>query len=217
MLGWGAPPVTHCAPVALRSDSRGESVNEAWVCPAAHPRHLASCAPQAHTEGVGSPTTQQPYGPLLRSAPSSRAQVPRAAQSRPSAAMARVVVRLRVPFCACREAQGRGCVRVPQDTRTSCTESPQLFEWSAQRAVSSAAHPLTEHRRLPVAQRRDTHSRVALSLVTFFRRRERKLLACRATPGLHPALKHVACSASQLPPLSTSTPNAPKVIAASAF
>ena len=29
-------------------------------------------------------------------------------------------------------------------------------------------------------------SRVALSLVTFFRRRERKLLACRATPGLRP-------------------------------
>ena len=73
----------------------------------------------------------------------------------------------RVPFCACREAQGCGCVRVPNDTRTSCTDSPQLFERSAQRAVSSAAHPLPEHRRLPVAQRRDTHSRVALSLVTF--------------------------------------------------
>ena len=123
----------------------------------------------------------------------------------------------RVPFCACLEAQGRGCVRVPQDTRTSCTDSPQLFERSAQRAVSSAAHPLTEHRRLPVAQRRDTHSRVALSLVTFFRRSERKLLARRATPGLRPALKHVARSASKLPPLSTSMLNASKFIATSAF
>jgi len=187
------------------------------VCPAAHPRHPASCAPQAHTEGVGSPTTQQPYGPSLRSALSLRAQAPCAAQSRPSAAMACGDVRLRVPFCACREAQGRGCVRVPQDTRTSCTDSPQLFERSAQRAVSSAAHPLTEHRRLPVAQRRDTHSRVALSLVTFFRRSERKLLARRATPGLRPALKHVARSASQLPPLRTSMLNASKFIAASAF
>ena len=36
-----------------------------------------------------------------------------------------------VPFCACREAQGRGCVRVPKDTRTSCTDLPQLFERSA--------------------------------------------------------------------------------------
>ena len=37
----------------------------------------------------------------------------------------------RVPFCACREAQGRGCVRVPKDTRASCTDLPQLFERSA--------------------------------------------------------------------------------------
>ena len=73
---------------------------------------------------------------------------------------------------------------VPQDTRTSCTDSPQLFERSAQRAVSSAAHPLTEHRRLPVAQRRDTHSRVAFSLVTFSWRDKRKLLRRRAhTPA----------------------------------
>ena len=217
VLGCGVRRVTHCAPVALRSDRRGESVDEAPVCPAAHPRHPASCAPQAHTEGVGSLTTQQPYGPSLRSDLSSRAQAPCAAQSRPSAAMACGDVRLRVPFCACLEAQGRGCVRVPQDTRTSCTDSPQLFERSAQRAVSSAAHPLTEHRRLPVAQRRDTHSRVALSLVTFFRRSERKLLARRATPGLRPALKHVARSASKLPPLSTSMLNASKFIATSAF
>ena len=188
VLGCGVRRVTHCAPVALRSDRRGESVDEAPVCPAAHPRHPASCAPQAHTEGVGSLTTQQPYGPSLRSALSSRAQAPCAAQSRPSAAVACGDVRLRVPFCACREAQGRGCVRVPQDTRTSCTDSPQLFERSAQRAVSSAAHPLTEHRRLP---RRGsagvTHSRVAFSLVTFSWRDKRKLLRRRAhTPA--PAL-----------------------------
>ena len=36
-------------------------------------------------------------------------------------------------------------------------------------------------------------SRVALSLVTFFRRRERKLLACRATPGLCPSHRHTIC------------------------
>ena len=37
-----------------------------------------------------------------------------------------------------------------------------------------------EHRRLPEAKRRDADSGVALSLVTFFRRSERKLLRCRA-------------------------------------
>ena len=77
-------------------------------------------------------TAEQPnsqHGPSLRSASRSRRAAP--APFRPSAVMARGVVRLRVPFCACREAQGRGCVRVPQDTRTSCTDSPQLFERSA--------------------------------------------------------------------------------------
>ncbi len=52
------------------------------------------------------------------------------------------------------------------------------------------AGSLHEHRRLPAAQRRDAACRVALSLVTFFRRDERKLLACRATPGLRPEPKH---------------------------
>ena len=140
-------------------------------------------------------------GPILR------AQAPRAAQARPSEAKARMDVRLRVPFCACREAQGRVCVRVPQDTRTSCTDLPQLFERSAQRAVSSAAHTLTEHRRLPVAKRRDARSRVALSLVTFFRRSERKLLACRATPGLRPETKHI--SPTRQPAFKPPPPAAP--------
>jgi hypothetical protein len=75
-----------------------------------------------------------------------------------------------------------------------------------------------EHRRLPVAKRRDAACRVALSLVTFFRRHERKLLACRATPGLRPAQRHSARSAPRLP---TAHPKRPtetiKTIAASAF
>ena len=169
VLGCGVRRVTHCAPVALRSDRRGESVDEARVCPAADARHPASCAPQAHTEGgwqpnsptaqqPNSPTAQQPYGPSLRSAWIAQREALAPAQTGPSEAMARVDVRLRVPFCACREAQGRGCVRVPQDTRTSCTDSPQLFERSAQRAVSSAAHPLTEHPRLPRSAAKGTRA-----------------------------------------------------------
>ena len=55
MLGCGVRRVTHCAPAALRSDRRGESVDEARVWPAAHPRHPPSCAPPAHTEGGWEP------------------------------------------------------------------------------------------------------------------------------------------------------------------
>ena len=80
------------------------------------------------------PTAEQPHGPSLRSAQLSQrvALAPaRRGRAQRSEAMARVDVRFWVPFCACREAQGRGCVRVPKDTRTSCTDLPQLFERSA--------------------------------------------------------------------------------------
>ncbi len=182
----GAPWNSLCAG-ARRSDNHGESDYEACALRrACSPRNRPAAG--AASRGGTAEQPNSPHGPLLRSASRSRRAAPAPAPSRPSAAMARGVVRLRVPFCACREAQGRGCVRVPKDTRTSCTDSPQLSERSAQRAVSSAAHPLTEHRRLPVAQRRDTHSRVAFSLVTFSWRDKRKLLRRRAhTPA--PALK----------------------------
>ena len=202
----GRPPV--CDPFAVRRGKpasgrlRGAPQNSLRACgaPFEQLRRVSSRSMGAATPmpprnrpaaGAASRggTAEQPnsqHGPSLRSASRSRRAAP--APFRPSAVMARGVVRLRVPFCACREAQGRGCVRVPQDTRTSCTDSPQLFERSAQRAVSSAAHPLTEHRRLP---RRGsagvTHSRVAFSLVTFSWRDKRKLLRRRAhTPA--PAL-----------------------------
>ena len=179
-----------------------------WRAPLGQPRRVSSRSMGASTpmltpqpprrrrsqQGWDSRTSQQPHGPLLRSASQSRREAP--ARSGPSVAMARMDVRSRwVPFCACREAQGRECVRVPQDTRTSCTDSPQLFERSAQRAASSAAHPLPEHRRLPAAQRRDTHSRVAFSLVTFFWRSKRKSLACRATPGSRTSHGHAVATA----------------------
>ena len=71
----------------------------------------------------------------------------------------------RVPFCACREAQGWGCVRVPQDTRTSLTDSPQLFERSAAGAQRVLRwHPLTEHRRLPRSAAKGTRAAGSLSL-----------------------------------------------------
>ncbi len=48
-----------------------------------------------------------------------------------------------------------GVARAPQDARASCSDSPRLFERSAQRAVSSAAHPASAVTQVcPVAQRR---------------------------------------------------------------
>ncbi len=90
--------------------------------------------------------------------------------------MARVAVRFRVPFRMCRGAQRPA----DQGSRLSERRRREFERDPAGR----------EHRRLPAAKRRDTDCRVALSLVTFFRRRERKLLACRATPGLRPQPKH---------------------------
>jgi len=101
---------------------------------------------------------------------------------------------LRVPFTMRRGAQGVGRHGRPS-ARASCSDSLRLSERSAQRVASSAARPTHEHRRLPAAKRRDAACRVALSLVTFFRRRERKLLARRATPGSRPQQRHATQSA----------------------
>ena len=62
--------------------------------------HPANAPPQAQPEGGGqpnSPTAKQPHGPLLRSAQSAQRVALAPARCGPSAAMARVGVRLRVP------------------------------------------------------------------------------------------------------------------------
>ena len=75
VLGCGVRRVTHCAPAALRSDRRGESVDEARVsCGTPTPPRILRA--QAHTEGGGSPAVQQPYGPSLRSAWLARRETP---------------------------------------------------------------------------------------------------------------------------------------------
>ena len=123
-------------------------------------------APQSATPSLrygadlrrGNRTAQQPHAPLLRPAPLSQRVALAPARTGPSEAMARMDV-CWVPFCACREAQGRGCVRVPKDTRTSCTDSPQLFERSAAGAQRVLRwHPLTEHRRLPRSAAKGTRA-----------------------------------------------------------
>jgi len=135
-------------------------------------------------------TAEHPHGPSLCSAP-------------PAQRVALAPVRWgraqrwpvwmsdsRVPFTMRRGAQGVGR-HGRRSARASCSDSLRLSERSAQRVASSAARPTHEHRRLPAAKRRDAACRVALSLVTFFRRDERKLLRRRAhtpAPALNPSM-----------------------------
>ncbi len=107
----------------------------------------------------------------------------------PSEAMARIDVRSPSPLCAPRSA-GRGA---------ACAEGHTLRGLTRCGCLSGAPQARSEFRSAPharapqVAPERsagDADSGVALSLVPFFRRRERKGLACRATPGLRPPLKH---------------------------
>jgi hypothetical protein len=157
---------------ARRSNNHGESVNEACALRrACSPRNqpVAGAARWAWT----AQTSKQPHGPLLRST-LSRGRKRRALGIGPSEAMARRDVRLRVPF------------RMRRGAQRSADKGSRLSERSEFERDPAGR----EHRRLPEAKRRDAACRVAFSLVTFFWRSKRKLLAGRATPGLRPVKKH---------------------------
>ena len=78
--------------------------------------------------------------------------------------------------------------RVPRDlTRRGCSNGA-----AQQRSEFCGAPRNRPDAGCPFAQRRGRRLGVALSLVTFFRRRERKLLARRATPGLRPETRHAS-------------------------
>ena len=67
--------------------------------------HPATAPPQAQPDGGGERTSQHPHGPLLRSAQSAQRAALAPERFGPSAAMARVDVRFRVPFRMRRGAQ----------------------------------------------------------------------------------------------------------------
>ena len=92
---------THFAALQLRSDNHGESVDEAGVS-CGTPATPRPARPRRIQKGLSTKTSSRAIAAL---GPISRAQAPRAAQSRPSAAMAREDVRLRVPFTMRRGAQ----------------------------------------------------------------------------------------------------------------
>ena len=132
----------------------------------------------------------------LRSAPNARAQAPRAAQRGPSAAMARVAVRmfgcLAIQPLLAAPASGRlRGEHARRSAHASLTDSPQLFERSAQARSEFCGAPRNRpDAGCPFAKRRGRRLGVAFSLVTFFWRSKRKLLACRATPGLRTQHEH---------------------------
>ena len=189
----GAPWNSLCAG-ARRSDSHGESVHEAWALRRpCSPRNRPAAG--AASRG-GEPNIQQPNShtghrcarPSLRSAWRLR---PRDGAERSAAKQWPVWMSLGFPSGCAWGAQGAGW-RV-------CRRTHALRELTHRSCLSGAPQARSEFCGAPrdrapqVAPERSAgvaDSRVALSLVIFFRRRERKLLACRATPGLCPSHRH---------------------------
>ena len=94
------------------------------------------------------------------------------------------------PLDAPRSAAG-GVACVPKDTHASLSSSPQLFERSAPARSEFCGAPRSRAPQVaPARSAGVADSGVAFSLVTFFWRRKRKLLARRATPGLRPQPEH---------------------------
>ena len=185
---WGAPQnsLRACgAPFGQLRRVSSRSMGASTPMPP-HNRPAAGAA----SRGLGSRTSKQPHGPLLRSAPP--AQRVALAPVRWGRAQRWPVwmSESRVPFTMRRGAQGVGW-HGRRSARASCSDSPWLSERRAQRKASSTARPTHEHRRLPAAKRRDAACRVAFSLVTFFWRSKRKPLRRRAhTPAsaLNPSM-----------------------------
>ena len=162
---------------ALRSNNCGKSVHEVRVSFGTR-THPLPCASRHAQKG---PPNGHPHGPLLRFAalgPVSRAQAPRAAQAGPSAAMARVAVLPPLPLWMRRGAQG------------FADQGSRLSERSETERVRARPRQTRAPQVAPARSGGDADSGVALSLVPFFRRRERKGLACRATPGLRLHQRH---------------------------
>ncbi len=188
--GCGVRHGTRFAAAQRRSDSHGESVHEAWAlrrpC-SPHNRPAAGAASRGFD--IRTSNSRTALRAIASLGHTSRAQAPCAEQAGPSAAQ-----RSNGP-CGCPiPGFPSGCAEERSGQRIRARDCLSATQWSELERDPAGR----EHRRLPAAKRRDAACRVALSLVTFFRRDERKLLACRATPGLRPQLEHAAQSANRL-------------------
>ncbi|SDZ82059.1 hypothetical protein SAMN05421875_10270 [Acidovorax soli] len=193
MLGQEAPPQNSLrAARSVRTTAVSQSTK--CVCPAAHAHAPSPALLGTHRRDPGERTSTRAIAAL---GPVSRAQAPSAAKARPRAAMARVAVWLTIPSgCACGRAVAGWHGR--RSAHASCSDSPWLSERRAQRKASSTAHPATAPTQVcPHAPRGGRRLGVAFSLVTFFWRSKRKLLARRATPGLRPQHQHALQASKQ--------------------
>ena len=161
---------THCAASQLRSDNCGKSELEACVSCGTH-APFTRCASRHAQKGTRMP---DPGRRCARPGAQRAARALGAERSdgpnRPPRPSVRAEKRRAAGACVCRRTHALRAL-----TCRSCLNGAH-----AVRAVSSAAAPAD--RASQVAPQRsggDAHSRVALSLVTFFRRDERKLLARR--------------------------------------
>ena len=171
------------------------------MCVLRHTCHPARCAPRRIQRGKGSKTSTRAFASL---GPVCAARGACARETGPSEAMARMDVRLfgcsAVPPLLAAPAAGRlrgGTrvgARVLRDlTRRGCPSGAR------QRKASSTAHPATDTTQVcPGAKRRGRRLGVAFSLVTFFWRSKRKLLARRAIPGLRPQQRHATQSVHKI-------------------
>ena len=188
--------------------------------------HPITAPPQAQPAGVGSRTSKQPdihsghrcARPSLRSAWRLR---PRDGAERSAAKQWPVWMSLGFPSGCAWGAQGAGW-RV-------CRRTHALRELTHRSCLSGAPQARSEFCGAPrdrapqVAPQRSegvADSRVAFSLVTFFWRSKRKLLACRATPGSRTQHGNAVATAQKLrqaQPRRTGRERTIKTIAASAL
>ena len=123
-----------------------QRVSSRSACVLRHTRHPARCAPRRIQRGKGNQTSTRAFAALGRI---SRAQAPRAAQTGPSEAKARVDVLLPLPLWMRRGAQRAGWHVCRRTHMLRCQARRSCLSGARQRAASSAAHPVREHRRLP--------------------------------------------------------------------
>ena len=180
MLVRGACCGTHCAATQLRSNNRSKSGLEG-VCPAAHARPTP-CASRHGQKGLaGSVPSLRLAWHAQRAAPAffgaERSDGPCRAVQPPGA------------------APGAGCLRGEHARRSahaSWTDLPRLSERSAQRAVSSAAHPASATTQVcPVAQAKGSQTWGRLFFAYFLLAKQKKVSRPPGrTPGPHPQPRH---------------------------
>ena len=113
------------------------------------PRNRTAAGAASRGGAVEHPNSRTSIRAIALLGPVSRAQAPRAAQTGPSEAKARVDVLLPLPLWMRRGAQRAGWHVCRRTHMLRCQARRSCLSGARQRAASSAAHPVREHHRLP--------------------------------------------------------------------